>query len=435
MILRMAYGLYRLAWALGLPLVLLYLWRRARKDPGYWQHIGERFGRYQRALPQGGVWLHAVSLGEIRSATGLIERLIARGTPVIVTTMTPAGRRETERLFSATIARGALGVVWVPFDMGWCLRRFLRAARPRIALPLEVEIWPAMIMACKRMEVPLYLCNAQYGSAPFARDSRAPLRLRQRLIGALDGAFVKSERQAERFRAVGLSNLHIVGELRFDQPIPAKLVAAGETLRARIAPTREIITIASGVAGEEALFRDMILNARKTLTPAPFFVYVPRAPERFELVAVALEAAGLRIARRSAVCDAALVTKADLTEFDLLLGDSLGEMYAYLAMADRVIVGAGFVPAGAHNIIEALALGKPVMTGPYTWTIEYPFEEAKAVGIAQSLPNGPALLAALARPTPVPEAAIEAFLSAHGGAAERHLAAIDHVLGTEIAPR
>jgi 3-deoxy-D-manno-octulosonic-acid transferase len=111
------------------------------------------------------------------------------------------------------------------------------------------------------------------------------------------------------------------------------------------------------------------------------------------------------------------------------LGDSLGEMFFYLALADRVIVGGGFTPRGAHNIIEPLLLGKPVLTGPHTWTIEFPFAEAEAAGLAHSLPDAQALLHALSQPAQVDAQVLAAFLATHIGGTQRTLDAIDRVVG------
>jgi len=422
---------YRLAWALLLPVVLVYLWRRGRRDPDYRSHLAERFGFYGRDLPKGVIWLHAVSLGETRSATALVQALVARGDRIVMTHFTPAGRRESARLFAAEIAAGQVTVVWVPFDMAWCHRRFMAACQPRIGLTLEVEIWPAMVFACRAAGVPLYLCNGLYGTQPLARDSRG-LRLRQRVIRGLAGAFVKSRLQAERFEAIGLRNVTVTGELRFDQPVPPRQVSAAEALRGAMAHGREIATIASGVEGEEALFADVLVKvrdeARQAAGEAPFFVYVPRAPERFGAVAEGLRARGLAVARRSEVLGPDLSVVKPLGTVDVLLGDSLGEMFFYLALSDRAIVGGGFTPRGAHNIIEPLMLGKPVLTGPHIWTIEYPFVEAKAAGIAQQLPDAAALLAALRAPPADLSSAITAFLAEHSGASLRTLAAIDRVL-------
>ncbi len=428
MILRGFLILYRLAWLALLPVVLAYLGWRGRRDPLYARHIAERFGVYPRPLPQRPIWVHAVSLGETRSAVALIRLALAEGYPVVVTNFTPAGRREAERQFAAEIAAGRLAVVWVPFDMGWCHRRFFRACRPRIGLTLEVEVWPAMIEAARAAGIPLFMCNGQYGSRPLARDSRG-LRIRQRVIRRLAGAFVKSDLQVRRFASVGLGNAVATGELRFDQPIPAAQVQAAARARPLLAPGREVIAIASGVEGEEALYLRVIAALREGAEP-PLFVYVPRAPERFDAVAEGLAAAGLAVERRSRLFGPGLELAAEPDpQAAVLLGDSLGEMFFYLALADRVVVGGGFTPRGAHNIIEPLALGKPVLTGPHVWTIEYPFVEAEAAGIARSVPDEAALVAALAEPVPDLSAPIAGFLRDHAGASRRTLKAVRAVIG------
>lgn len=429
---------YRLLWALLLPFVLLYLWRRGRRDPDYTRHIAERFGVYSTPLPQNAIWFHAVSIGETRSALALIRLVLERGDKVVLTHFTPAARRDSTRQFAAEIAAGQLAVVWVPFDMPWCYRRFFRACRPQIGLPLEVEVWPAMIYAARAAGVPLYMCNAQYASQPLARDSKG-LRLRQACIRAFAGAFVKSEEQAKRFGLVGLKNITVTGELRFDQPVPPALTDAAKRLRPVIAPDRDVVAIASGVEGEEDLFIAVLTQltaaCRAAGKAAPLIVYVPRAPERFDILADKLKAAGLSVGRRSQMLNAQLDPTHPPDPVDVLLGDSLGEMFFYLALADRVIVGGGFTPRGAHNIIEPLLLKKPVLTGPWVWTIEFPFTEASAAGIARSLPDQDALLAALQEPLVDQTVQIDAFLAQHIGASARTLAGIDLVIGAKPALR
>lgn len=424
---------YRLLWVVVLPIGLLYLWQRGRRDPDYTKQFAERFGFYSAALPQNPIWFHAVSIGETRSALALIRLALQRGDSVVLTHFTPAARRDSTRQFAAEIAAGQLAVVWAPLDMQWCYRRFFRACCPRIGLPLEVEVWPAMIYAARAAGVPLYMCNAQYAPGPFARD-RKWLRFRRWCIAAFAGAFVKSEGQAVRFGMVGLQNVTVTGELRFDQPVPPALTQAAEKLRPLIAPTREVLAIASGVEGEEDLYvavvSQWIAACRAAGKAAPLVIYVPRAPERFGAVAQKLRDAGLAVCKRSEGLDKDLRQTAALGQIDVLLGDSLGEMFFYLSLADRVIVGGGFTPRGAHNIIEPLLLKKPVLTGPWTWPIEFPFTEAAAAGVAHSVPDQEALLAALQAPLVDRTAQIDAFLAQHIGASARTLAQIDAVIGT-----
>ncbi len=431
MILNVALIFYRILWVPLLPAVLIYLYRRGRRDPDYARHMGERFGFYGKPLPQKPVWFHAVSLGEIRSAIALIRLVLDRGNTVVLTHFTPTARRESERLFAAEIAAGQLAVVWVPFDMRWCYRRFFRACGPRIGLPLEVEVWPGMIFAAKRAGIPLFLCNAQYATRPFMRDSKG-LRLRQRIVQGVAGAFVKSPAQEDRLASVGVRNISVTGELRFDLPVPENQVMQAEHLKTNLLSDRDIITITSGKEDEERLFANVIhqhLDAPRGETdPRPLFVYVPRAPERFDAVARDLDQAGLAVVRRSQALGPDFDPIARIADADVLVGDSFGEMFFYLALADRVIVGGSFNTRGAHNIIEPLKLAKPILTGPHVWTIEFPFVEAEAAGLAKSVPDTDALLAELSAPIPDLSASVAAFLSQHEGASARTLAEIDRVI-------
>lgn len=431
--LRLALAAYALLWTLALPAILLYLRRRARRDPDYTAHLAERFGRYTGTAP-GSVWVHAVSLGELRSAVPLIRALLARGETIVVTLFTPAGRREAQSVFAEAIAAGTLRTVWVPFEFDWAFRRFFAAFRPRYGLVMEIEIWPRMIAAARARDVPLFMCNAQYPKKSYDRDRRRT-RLRAALLPGFAGALVKSDLQAERFASVGVTNIAVTGELRFDQPVPQSQVAAGLAARRWLgAGHRAVVTIASAVAGEDALFLAAMKAAQAAFRaqgrPAPLFVYVPRAPERFAEAGRMLDEAGLRTARRSALLGPAFEPAGPPPEIDVLLGDSLGEMYAYLAMADRVLVGGGFTAKGSHNISEALALAKPVMTGPEIWTIEYPAVEAIAAGVCRRL-AGPAELAEALGPDAAPDPSrdsIAAFFAAHSGAVEKTLAAIPRLL-------
>ncbi len=438
--LRFWIGVWSSIWTLALPLILFYLWLRGRKDAVYRSAIHERFGFYPRSRP-GAVWIHAVSLGELRSAVPLIWALLAQGDRVITTHFTPAGRREAERVFGHEIAAGRLQVVWVPLETGWAYRGFIRAFRPRCGLVMEIEIWPQMIASARAAGVPLLMCNAQYPSKSFARDS-ARLPIRQALMRGFSGAIVKSELQRHRFAAVGVANIAVTGELRFDQPVPAALVAAGQAARRWIgAGQRRVITIASTVEGEDPLYLQAIQALRASHDrrglPPPLFVYVPRRPERFEAVAGILIAAGLRVLRRSSlgpIFDPQTWGAPPVMDPDVLFGDSLGEMYGYLAMADQVIVGGGFMPCGAHNISEALVLGRPVLCGPEVHTIEYPFVEAQAAGVALAVADADVLTRALVEGFRPERKAIESFLRSHCGATQRTLAALPDLLDRSALP-
>ncbi len=433
--LRLVLIFYRALWWAGLPAVLLYLRRRGKQDADYTRHLSERLGVYNPMTGAPPVWLHAVSLGEMRSAAPLVRAFLDRGERVVLTHFTPAGRREAQKTFAEDIASGRVRSVWVPFELGFAWRQFFRAFRPRYGLVMEIEIWPVMILECRKARVPLFMCNAQYPSKSFARDTRGH-GFRAELMRGFSGAMVKSALQRDRFASVGVAPIAVTGETRFDQPISPKLLAAAAPARIALAGDRPVMTLASVVVGEDDLYLDAIERAFAAHDAAgkrrPLFVYIPRAPERFDAVAETIVTRGLSCNRRSAVLDADLALSGDPAEADILLGDSMGEMYFYLAMADKVIVGGGFTPHGAHNIIEPLAVQKPVIVGPDIHTIEYPAVEAIAAGVCLHVTGRAQLDAAIAPDADFApsETQIAAFFAAHSGATERTLTAIPELLAT-----
>ena len=430
---RLLLLVYRALWYGAVPLVLAYFWLRGRRDAAYRQHWGERFG-FGPVL-QGAVWVHAVSLGEMRSAVPLVRALLDRGERVVTTHLTPAGRRAALAAFGPEIAAGSVVARYLPLELGPAFRRYLRC-RPKLALVMEIEVWPVMIAEAARAGVPLVLANSQYPERSFRRD----LPLARRIghpIGQVTAVLAKSEPHATRFRALGARDVQVCGELRFDQPIAPHLLAAAAALRPALGQ-RPVVVLASVVEGEDALYLGVIrqVQAATRGQVVPLFIYVPRAPEHFGPVAALLAAAGQRVVARSAVLGQDLGLRgADLATADILLGDSLGEMYFYLALADLVVVGGGFLPSGAHNVIEPLALAKPVLTGPEVWSIEYPGREAVAAG-AMEICATPAVMAAritelLAEPEALAAMAGRgtAFFAAHSGAARRTMAALQSWLG------
>jgi 3-deoxy-D-manno-octulosonic-acid transferase len=427
---------YSALWWLGLPAALIYLHKRARKDPDYGTDLCERFGSHA-PWPDGPrtIWVHAVSLGEMRSAVPLIRAILARGERVVTTHFTPAGRREAVKVFGDEMSAGALRAVWVPFEFGFAFDRFFKAFRPAVGLVMEVEIWPRMIMAARASGIPLLMCNAQYPSKSYARDGGYD-SLRGEIMRGFAGALVKSELQRMRFASVGVDPIEITGELRFEQPIPTRLPAQGIEARAALAPDRPVLTLTSVVEGEDEIYIAAIKTAISNGNN-PFFIYVPRAPERFETVYQMLTSAGLRTAKRSDMFDENL----DIirpAEIDVLLGNSMGEMYFYLAMADAALVGGGFIPKGAHNVIEPLALKKPVIVGPEIFTIEYPAVEAIAAGVVTHVTTPAALNIAISdfvkhfKDTAhgidnVSDNRIDTFFNAHAGSVAKTLLAMDRL--------
>ncbi|MEN9383195.1 MAG: hypothetical protein RI959_163 [Pseudomonadota bacterium] len=426
---------YHALWHLLLPVVLGLLWKKGKKEPLYRQHWAERFGCVQSKLVSP-IWVHSSSMGELRGASPFVKALLAQGLPVYHTTFTPAGRSEAQRQFAAAIQTGQLQVGYLPLELSWAVRRFIRAVKPRCAIMTEIDTWPVLLRTIKRCGLPLVMANAQYPRKSLERDQKW-WALRSGVFQAYDLVLCKSTTHAQRFMEVGCRDVRVVGETRFDLPLPAAQLTAGQALvlaENLHITQRPVLAVASAVEGEDEQFLDAFQRLRKALAaagrPSPLLVYVPRSPQRFDAVYDLMTAQGLRVQRRSTALDAHLkpMPGSRLDETDVLLGDSLGEMYFYLTLAQAVVVGASFVPLGSHNVIEPLALKKPVLVGPSMWGIEYPGVEAIEAGVLASLPDIAALSQRIFDLLSDPAvyalsiAGVERFYAEHAGSTQKHMA-------------
>jgi 3-deoxy-D-manno-octulosonic-acid transferase len=238
------------------------------------------------------------------------------------------------------------------------------------------------------------------------------------IVPGFAGVMVKSNRMAEPFRELGLDKIAVTGEMRFEQPINQSHMDAAVRVRSHLSE-RPVLTFASALKDEDALFIAAI-QALKARMPDALIVYVPRRPEHFDRAAELIQAVGLSVARRSVVMNAAFELELPLT-CDVLLGDSLGEMHFYLALADQVVVGGGFAPQGSHNIIESISQGKPTLIGPNTWTIDFPAVEAIEAGVVRQVSSDELADALLDLSEYAPA---DAFMSVMGGSVEKTLDAV-----------
>lgn len=375
--------IYSLAWWFALPLVLLRLFVRGRKEPGYRLHIAERLGFYG-GVPYDGktplLWVHAVSVGETRAAQPLIDALLSAYPThqLLLTHMTPTGRVTGKDLFGK---QPRVLQSFLPYDTGWMVGRFLRAFQPRICVLMETEVWPNVMAQCTRYDVPVALVNARLSERSLKKALKFP-SLFVEAAAAMSCVAAQTESDAQRVKQLGAPDVHVTGSIKFDVTPPAEMLQRGALLRAQFGQ-RKVLACANTRDGEETLILDALLAVNR---PDILLMIVPRHPQRFDDVAQMVRARGLSLARRSTAGNTSL--DADVRVF---LGDSMGEMFAYYSACDLAFVGGSLLPLGGHNLIEASAVGKPVLVGPHTFNFADAAENAIAAGGAIRVANAASL--------------------------------------------
>jgi len=416
-----ARALWSLVLRLALPLVFVRLWWRGRREPGYRRAWRERLGFGPPSEP-GAVWVHAVSLGETRAAGALIEALrqVRSDVRILLTHGTATGRDAGRAWW-----REGDHQCWLPYDTPGAVRRFLRRHRPAVGVLMETEVWPNLIHQAVRHGVPMVLANARL-SERSARRGRRVAALLEPAAEQLTLVMAQSHDDAMRMREAGAHDVEVCGNLKFDMTPDPTLVARGRDWRRVVA--RPIVLMASSREGEEPV---LIEAWRAQAGPRPLLLLVPRHPQRFDEVAELIRGAGLTLARRSGWLDAPTVADAAA---DVWLGDSMGEMPLYYAVADAALLGGSFAALGGQNLIEAAACGCPVVMGPHTFN----FEQAAAGALAEraalrvaDLGEGVPRAIALARDTQREQwsGRALAFAELHKGAARRMAERIVRVMG------
>jgi 3-deoxy-D-manno-octulosonic-acid transferase len=307
-------------------------------------------------------------------------------------------------------------VRYLPYDYAWLMRRFLRQRRPRLGVLMETELWPNLLGQASRLKVPMVLANARLSARSARGYARLPALTHASLVPVNVAA--QSEEDAARLRQLGARAVTVTGNLKFDITPPEDQLELGRRWRAQWASGRLVVLAASTRDGEEAAILPEF--AARAADDVMLWI-VPRHPQRFDTVAQQIQAAGLRYARRSKLGEGDTMDR----EVRVLLGDSLGELFAYYAASDVALVGGSLQPLGGQNLIEACSAGCPVLIGPHTFN----FEEAARLAIeagaalrvadardfwqnAQRLLHDPGSRAAMS-------AAGLAFAARHRGAAAR----------------
>ena len=411
---------YSILLHLLIPFALLRLIWRGRRQPAYLRHIPERFGFYSSRAVAPVIWLHTVSVGETRAAEPLVKALRERWPDhrVLLTHMTPTGRATGEQVFGDAVSR-----CYLPYDLPWATARFLSHFRPQLGLLLETELWPNLIHGCRVKSIPLYLVNARLsersarGYARFASLTRATLQ-------ELAGVAAQTDDDAQRLITLGTPEVVVCGNLKFDRSPDVQDFELGERLRSWFG-TRPVFLAASTREGEE----EKVLAAVQLAAQAQLLtVIVPRHPQRFDAVAKMLAERSLTCQRRSEGQPVGATTA-------VVLGDSMGELYAYYVACDLAFIGGSLLPLGGQNLLEACAVGKPVVVGPYTFNFEEATRLATEAGAAVQVRDEQELGRAIARLLADGELrsrmgqAGQALMRQHQGAAQRIVGLL------QLAPR
>jgi 3-deoxy-D-manno-octulosonic-acid transferase len=410
-------GLYSATLRLLTPAVLLRYWWRGRVEPTYRMAMCERLGRYAEVAPTGMVWLHAVSLGETRAAAALIHalRTLLPHMRLLLTHGTATGRDAGRALL-----REGDQQAWLPLDTPGATLRFFTHFRPAVGVLMETELWPNLLQAAQRNNVPMVLANARLSEKSRRKGERFAALLRPALQ-TLRLVLAQTEDDARRLRDSGAADVAVAGNLKFDMTPDAGQLARGRSWREAL--PRSIVLAASTREGEEA----PLLAAWAALTaPRPLLLLVPRHPQRFDEVAQLVRSSGLTLLRRSAWADA---PGGEAHAADVWLGDTMGEMATYYAAAHVALLGGSFAPLGGQNLIEAAACGCPVVMGPHTFNFADAAELSLQAGAALRVADLAAGVACAVERVGAAELAdwsarASAFAAAHGGAAARMAGAI-----------
>jgi 3-deoxy-D-manno-octulosonic-acid transferase len=433
---RIWFAVYQLLWHLLLPLAFVRLAWRSRHAFAYLHHIPERLGfGYQKPITQKVIWIHAVSVGETRAAQPLIEAYLARGESILLTHMTLNGRRTGKQLFAKAIAAGQIRQVYLPYDLCWSVEHFLNTFKPKLGLFMETEAWPTVVFRCADKGLPLFLVNARLSERSARRVNQFG-KAGRALFQAFAGILAQTEFDAQRYRSLGVQNIQVVGNLKFDVPLDAHLVKQGKEWQESLNTKHRLMVCAASTRdGEEAIilkaWKDLLFN--HAFEVQPLLCLVPRHPERFSDVAEQIHAAGLRFRRRT---EWQGIPK-DSADLDVVLGDSMGEMPLYYSASDLVVMGGSLLRFGGQNLIEACAASCPVLLGEHTYNFQQASIDALESGAAKSIKGElllgesialmEALKSLLLNPAELSQMAIAAktYSIEHQGATKRILAALD----------
>lgn len=371
--------IYNIVIMLLFPVVLMQLLVRAIKQPEYRQGLSQRLGLWMpdsQSTKEGSrrsILIHAVSVGETMAAKPLVDELLQQypDHKIWITNTTPTGYATTARLFSKEIAQQVVRQRYLPYDLPFRMKPMLRQHQAELMIVMETELWPNLFHACNDLKIPLVLANARLSERSMQRYLKFR-RLTKQTLNCIDLIACRDEHDLRRFIHLGADSdrTNVIGNLKFDVRPPTDSIAQAEKVRGSWVNNdySVIWVVASTHPGEDEKVLAVFAHL-KAVFPALKLVLVPRHPERFDGVYQMCLDTGFSVSRRS------LMPSTD--ETDILLGDSMGEMFMWFALADIVFMGGSLVETGGHNPLEPAVLGKPIITGSHIHNFEDVYQSLK----------------------------------------------------------
>ena len=353
--------IYSMLMYLLLPAILLRLLWKSRRLPAYRHRISERLAL--KKLAKADIWIHAVSMGEVTAVSPLVERLINQNFRILFTTMTPTGSQQVLTRFESKLAHQ-----YIPYDLPGCFNRFFKQVQPKIGIIMETELWPNMLFAADKAGVKTLLANGRISDKAYLKYHPfrwffAPLLAKFTLIGT------QSDLDSQRFQSLGApsSKIAMLGNMKFDGSYPKSEQNNLQWLKLAWGLERPVWIAASTHEQEEQQLMAQLPRIKQAI-PGILLVIAPRHPERFLKVYTLAQHLGWNTGLRSK-------TQTIQPNNDVVVLDSMGELVQCYLLSDYVFVGGTLVPVGGHNVLEPIAIQKPVVCGPHMQNSQSIFDE------------------------------------------------------------
>ncbi len=361
--------LYTLCFTFLLPVIVLRLLWRSFKAPDYRRRWAERLGVFSvtasQHWKQPPIWIHAVSVGETLAAVPRVKALQKQypDYPLIITTTTPTGSARVQATFAEAIKQKQVFHTYAPYDLPWAINGFLCRTKPRLLIIMETELWPNLLQACVSRNIPTLLANGRL-SEKSARGYQRLAPLTHDMLKNISCIAAQNISDGDRFLKLGLdqNKLVVTGSIKFDLELSPQIQQSANDLRQIWSPSQKRLVwlAASTHPGEDEIVLAAFSQLKKSF-PTLLLILVPRHPERFnEVYRLCIEKKYCVQRRSDHISNTELFNKEN---FDIVLGDTMGELLAFYGACDIAFVGGSLVPVGGHNLVEPAAWGKAIISG------------------------------------------------------------------------